>query len=326
MTTAIDVQGVTKSFGSQSVLAGIDLRVERGTVFALLGPNGAGKTTLVNILSTLVQADGGSARIEGADLRRDPGGVRRRIRLTGQSAAVDELLTGAENLRMMGALAGLRTGANRRRTTELLRQFGLADAADKAVKAYSGGMRRRLDIALSLVTVPQVLFLDEPTTGLDLRSRLELWDVIRSLRAEGTTILLTTQYLEEADQLADRIAVLRTGRIVAEGTPTELKQSVGGEVVEVRGPDGELLHEMPTDGSVHALREALDLIDARGLAGPAGTVGLRRPSLDDVFLALTDPDAVAGTAPPTGPQAGSQPATDTHAEGDALVTTSRSRR
>ncbi|WP_163542894.1 ATP-binding cassette domain-containing protein [Occultella kanbiaonis] len=314
MTTAIDVQGVTKSFGRQAVLAGIDLRVRRGTVFALLGPNGAGKTTLVNILSTLVQADGGSARIEGADLRRDPVGVRRRIRLTGQSAAVDELLTGSENLRMMGSLAGLRAGTNRRRTTELLQQFGLTDAADKPVKAYSGGMRRRLDIALSLLTVPQVLFLDEPTTGLDLRSRLELWDVIRSLRAEGTTILLTTQYLEEADQLADRIGVLRQGRIVAEGTPTELKQSVGGEVVEVRGPDGRVLHEVPTDGSVHALRSALDAIDARGLTG---TVGLRRPSLDDVFLALTEPDA-----PPHDPAA--DPSTDTGA--DALVTTGRNHR
>lgn len=281
MTDMIAVRGVSKSFGRTTVLRDLDLTVERGSVFALLGPNGAGKTTLINILSTLVAPDAGTATVAGFDVVTQREKVKRAISVTGQSAAVDEVLTGEENLRMMGRLSGLPATAAARRASELLERFELVDAARKRVKTYSGGMRRRLDLAISLLLTPPVVFLDEPTTGLDTRSRQDLWDIIRSLAANGTTVFLTTQYLEEADQLADRIAVLEHGSIVAEGTPAELKATVGGEMVAMHGADGTLLREVATDGTVAGLRRALDSFDN------AASVSVRRPSLDDVFLAVT---------------------------------------
>ncbi|MDQ0574798.1 ATP-binding cassette domain-containing protein [Agromyces albus] len=288
MTLAIDVRGLRKRFGRTDVLAGLDLAVPTGTVFALLGPNGAGKTTTINILTTLVQADAGTVRVAGFDVSAEPGEVKRRISLTGQSAAVDEVLNGTENLVMMGRLSGLGRTEARSRAAELLERFGLTDAATRRVGTYSGGMRRRLDLALSLILALPVVFLDEPTTGLDTRSRQELWGVIRSLAEAGTTVFLTTQYLEEADRLADRIAVLDHGRIAAEGTADELKARIGGDVVELRDIDGELLVELPTDGTVHGLRAAIDELDRRAASGAPGvSVAIRRPSLDDVFLAIT---------------------------------------
>ncbi|WP_194762859.1 ATP-binding cassette domain-containing protein [Microbacterium sp. UFMG61] len=284
MDHAIEVHGLRKQFGRRPVVDGLDFSVSRGEVFALLGPNGAGKTTTINILTTLTAADAGSVRIAGFDTRTDPAEVRRRISLTGQAAAVDDALTGLENVTMFARLAGLSRGASRRRAAELMAQFDLTDAAARAVRTFSGGMRRRLDLALSFVVTPEVLFLDEPTTGLDTRSRRDLWDLIRTLAAAGTTVFLTTQYLEEADQLADRIAVLHDGRIAALGTPAELKARVGGETVELRDDQGDLVRAVPTDGSVASLRRALDMPDRDG---EIGTVTLRRPSLDDVFLAVT---------------------------------------
>jgi ABC-2 type transport system ATP-binding protein len=281
MTDMIAVHGVTKSFGRTEVLNGIELTVERGEIVALLGQNGAGKTTLINILSTLVTPDAGTVTVGGYDVVHQREQVKRQISLTGQSAAVDEVLTGDENLRMMGALIGLRSADAARRSRELLERFELTESARRRVKTYSGGMRRRLDLAISLLSTPPVVFLDEPTTGLDPASRLELWSVIRHLADNGTTVLLTTQYLEEADQLADRIAVLEGGRIVAEGTPGDLKSRVGGEVVAVHDADGAVVREIPTDGTVAGLRRALDTVDA------TATVSLRRPTLDDVFLSLT---------------------------------------
>jgi len=289
---AIEVTGVRKSYGAQTVLDGIDLRVEQGSVFALLGPNGAGKTTLITILSTLVRPDEGSVTVAGHDLATDPDSVRRAISVTGQAAAVDGVLTGEENLRMMARLSGFRPDEAKRRAAELIDRFDLAAAARKRVATYSGGMRRRLDLALSLVATPPVIFLDEPTTGLDTRSRQTLWDIIQDLARRGTTVLLTTQYLEEADQLADRIAVLDRGVIVAEGTADELKGRVGGEVVELRDASGEIVRELPTDGSVPALRTAIDRLDALGV--PGATIGIRKPSLDDAFLALTGASSAAG--------------------------------
>ena len=285
MTPAIDVRNLRKSFGRTTVLASLDLTVERGTVFALLGPNGAGKTTLISILSTLVDPDGGTAVVDGHDVVREPAAVRRSIGLTGQSATVDGMLTGSENLRMIGRLGGLSRRAARERAAELLARFGLADAGRKRSSKYSGGMRRRLDLALSLVVPRPVLFLDEPTTGLDTRSRLELWEVIRSLRADGTTVFLTTQYLEEADQLADVVAVLDHGVIVAQGTPDELKRRTGGEVVELRDEHETLLGELPTDGTLGGLLAAIQQLEQEH---GEGSVTVRKPSLDDVFLALTD--------------------------------------
>jgi ABC-2 type transport system ATP-binding protein len=282
---AIEVAGLRKSFGSQTVLDGVDLRVERGSVFALLGPNGAGKTTFINILSTLVAPDAGAATVCGHDVVADPEGVKESISLTGQSAAVDEVLTAEENLRMMARLSGFGRAEAAQRATELIEGFGLRDAARKRVKTFSGGMRRRLDLALSLVATPPVIFLDEPTTGLDTRSRQALWTIIRDLAAGGVTILLTTQYLEEADQLADRIAVLDHGTIVAEGTPVELKSRVGGDVVELRDAADELVRELPTDGTVDGLRAAIDVLDALGV--PGASIAIRKPSLDEAFLALT---------------------------------------
>jgi ABC-2 type transport system ATP-binding protein len=226
----ISVTGITKTFGKHTVLAGVDLDVGAGEIVGLLGPNGAGKTTLVNILTTLVAPDSGTATVAGFDVVTHPADVRRRISLTGQAAAVDGLLTGDENLRMMARLSGLNPAASRARATELLDRFDLTEASRKLVSTYSGGMRRRLDLALSLVVTPPVVFLDEPTTGLDTRSRRELWDAIRALAADGAAVLLTTQYLEEADQLCDRVALLDGGRIVAVGTATELKTRVGDEL------------------------------------------------------------------------------------------------
>jgi len=285
MTAMITLRGVGKRFGKTEVLRDLDLTVERGTVFALLGPNGAGKTSIINILSTLIAPDTGTATVAGFDVVRQRSQVKRSISVTGQSAALDEVLTGEENLRMMAALSGLSAVDAKRRTRELLDRFDLGSAARKRAKTYSGGMRRRLDLAISLLLTPPVVFLDEPTTGLDTRSKFELWDSIRGLTDIGTTVLLTTQYLEEADQLADHIAVLDGGRIVAEGTAGELKARVGGEVLALHDAHGEVVRELPTDGSLAGLRAALATLDA---SNDDEAVSLRRPSLDDVFLAVTE--------------------------------------
>ncbi|MGW8481953.1 ATP-binding cassette domain-containing protein [Microbacterium sp. NPDC055903] len=288
MTAVIQVHGLRKRFGPRTVIDGLDFEVQRGEVFALLGPNGAGKTTTINILTTLIRADGGEVSVAGFDPADEAGEVRRRISLTGQAAAVDDALSGTENVEMFARLSGLGGKAAKRRAAELIAHFGLTDAASRRVRTYSGGMRRRLDLALSFVITPEILFLDEPTTGLDTRSRRELWDIIRALADAGTTVFLTTQYLEEADQLADRIAVLHDGGIAAIGTASELKARVGGDTVEVHDGDGELQRSIPTDGTVADLRRALDELDEQGAHG---VVSLRRPSLDDVFLALTSDDA-----------------------------------
>jgi ABC-2 type transport system ATP-binding protein len=297
---AIEASGLRKTFGGRPALEGLDLRVEAGSVFALLGPNGAGKTTTVRILSTLLRADGGTATVAGHDVAREPRLVRRAISLTGQYAAVDEMLTGRENLRMMARLRHMRRDAARRRVTELLERFDLVDARDRRVAVYSGGMRRRLDLAMSLVAVPPLVFLDEPTTGLDPRSRRELWDAVGELRDRGVTVLLTTQYLEEADRLADRIAVIDGGRVVAEGTAEELKARVGSETVELFFADEPALRaaaeaiddthgldlqrlslRVASDGSAAAVRDLLDRTEA------VQRLELHRPTLDDVFLELT---------------------------------------
>ncbi|HEY9330866.1 MAG TPA: ATP-binding cassette domain-containing protein [Streptomyces sp.] len=301
----IEARGLTKSYGrpAHPVLDGIDLRVDRSTVFALLGPNGAGKTTAVRILATLTTADSGTARIAGYDVVADRSRVRRTISLTGQYAAVDEAQTGEENLRMMARLAGRSRTDARRRAAGLLDRFGLSDAARRPVRTYSGGMRRRLDLAAGLVGSPQpeVFFLDEPTTGLDPRSRQELWQVVRELAADGATVLLTTQYLEEADRLADRIAVLDRGRKVAEGTADSLKSRVAGHRLDLVLADRanylRLTHRavhhapatltlgLPTDGSAAHVRALLDEIDPDGTA--VERFSLRSATLDDVFMSLT---------------------------------------
>jgi ABC-2 type transport system ATP-binding protein len=291
MDPAIQVTGLTKSFGAHTVLDGFDLTVQRGEIFALLGPNGAGKTTAITVLTTLVRPDAGQVVVAGHDVRLDPDAVKARIALTGQSAAVDEALNARENIAMFGRLSGLGARRSRERADELLARFGLEDAARRRVATFSGGMRRRLDLALSFVVQPQILFLDEPTTGLDTRSRRDVWETITSLASAGTTVFLTTQDLEEADRLADRIAVLDGGRIVALGTADELKASCGGETVELRGRAGDLLDVVPTDGTVAGLRRALDGFDALGLEG---VVSLRRPTLDDVFLDLTERSSPVG--------------------------------
>jgi ABC-2 type transport system ATP-binding protein len=283
---AIEVTGLTKSFGDHRVLDALDLQVRRGEVYALLGPNGAGKTTLITILSTLTRPDAGTVRVAGFDVVRQADQVRRTISLTGQHAAVDEVLTGAENLILIGRLNGLVGTAAKQRADELLAAFDLDQAGRRRVRTYSGGMRRRLDLALGLVVDAQVIFLDEPTTGLDTRSRQALWDVVASLARSGITILLTTQYLEEADRLADRVAVLHGGRIVAEGSPAELKARVGEEVLEIRSADETVLAERPTDGSPTSVQRALN--ELAEFAGPDTHVILRQPTMDDVFLALTE--------------------------------------
>ncbi|WP_022884776.1 daunorubicin resistance protein DrrA family ABC transporter ATP-binding protein [Glaciibacter superstes] len=302
-TPAIETHGLRKSYGDKTVLDGIDLSVGAGTVTALLGPNGAGKTTTVHILSTLVRPDGGTALVNGCDVVRDPGGVRAVIGLTGQFSAVDGLLTGEENLLLMARLRHLGAKRSKARVTELLEQFDLVEAARKPLATYSGGMRRRLDLAMTLVATPSVIFLDEPTTGLDPRSRHTMWDIVRSLVAEGTTVLLTTQQLEEADELADRIAVLDGGRIVADGTPDELKRLVPGGHLRLRFADAatldgasRLLDEsarddaglaltVPSDGGVGTLRAVLDRLDAAKLE--VDDLSIHTPDLDDVFFALT---------------------------------------
>jgi ABC-2 type transport system ATP-binding protein len=304
--TAIRAAGIRKTYGSTEVLAGIDVTVPAGSVFALLGPNGAGKTTFVRILATLVEPDAGTATIAGRDLAGDPRGIREAISLTGQYAAVDELLTGMENLVMMGRLRRLSRAAARRRAVELLARFDLADAAKRTVKTYSGGMRRRLDLAMSLVTSPPVIFLDEPTTGLDPRSRQQMWSAVRELAAGGSTIFLTTQYLEEADQLADRIMMIDKGVVVAEGTAEELKWQLEGERVELVFADdaafaravADLADEVAgseparrsvsvaTDGTAAQVRSLLERMDKAD--APVDKVAVHRPSLDDVFLALTE--------------------------------------
>jgi ABC-2 type transport system ATP-binding protein len=300
---AIATAGLRKSFGDHVVLDGIDLDVTEGSVFALLGPNGAGKTTMVNILSTLIGADSGVARVAGHDVAAEPDAVRAAIGVTGQFSAVDRLLTGRENLILMADLHHLRRPDGRRRAAELLEAFDLVDAADKPAEAYSGGMKRRLDLAMSLVGSPRIIFLDEPTTGLDPRSRRTMWQIIRDLVAGGVTVFLTTQYLEEADQLAGRIALLDHGHLVAEGTPEELKRQVPGEHVRLRfadfaeldlaarvfdqvvRDDEALTLQVPYDGSVHALRAVLARLDDASIEVAGLTV--HTPDLDDVFLALT---------------------------------------
>jgi ABC-2 type transport system ATP-binding protein len=280
MAYTIEASGLRKAYGATTVLDGLDLQVERGEVFALLGPNGAGKTTTVRILSTLLAPDGGRARVAGHDVATERKAVRAAISLTAQEAAVDGLLTGAENLRMM---ARLRRVKDRRRVDELLGQFDLADAAHRRVETYSGGMRRRLDLAMSLIARPEVIFLDEPTTGLDPRSRGAVWEAVKALADEGTTILLTTQYLEEADRLADRIAVLANGTIAALGTADELKARVGRETAELLLENGERV-KVPVDGA-EDVRRVLDDYARRGT--PALRIALHKPTLDEVFLALT---------------------------------------
>ena len=293
---AIDIRGLGKSFGRSVVLDGLDLTVPRGEIFALLGANGAGKTTTISILTTLQRPDRGTAAVAGFDVAAHADAVRQRIALTGQSAAVDDMLTGTENLVMLGRLSGLSPRRARGRAAELLERFALMDAATRRVRTYSGGMRRRLDLALSFVVVPEVLFLDEPTTGVDPRSRRDLWEVIRSLSDAGTTVFLTTQYLEEADQLADRIAVLDAGRIVATGTPTELKALVGTDTVVLTRAGGAVVREIPTDGTVAGLRAAIAQLGDDD--APGAEVTLRRPTLDDVFLSLTGAPGAASTSTP----------------------------
>ena len=299
----IETRGLRKSFGDHLVLDGIDLNVAEGTIFALLGPNGAGKTTTVQILSTLINADGGEARVAGHDLAREPGAVRAAIGVTGQFSAVDNMLTGEENLLLMADLHHLSRAEGRKRAAELLNRFDLADAARKRPATYSGGMRRRLDLAMTLVGNPRVIFLDEPTTGLDPRSRYTMWQIIRDLLARGITILLTTQYLDEADELADRIALLDRGKLVAEGTPDELKRRIPGghislqfadarglEVAarildEVSRDDNALTLQVPSDGSVQSIRALLDRLDDESIV--VNDLSIHTPDLDDVFFALT---------------------------------------
>ncbi len=310
MQEMVRATGLVKRYGDVHALAGLDLAVPEGTVLGLLGPNGAGKTTAVSILTTLVEPDEGTAVVAGADVRSQPGLVRERIGLSGQYAAVDEHLTGFENLDMIGRLYRLGRRRSRERATELLERFHLTEAAARPVKTYSGGMRRRLDLAGALVAEPPVLFLDEPTTGLDPRSRNDLWELIRELVGRGTTVLLTTQYLEEADQLADDVLVIDHGHAIAHGTPDQLKLEVGGERIEVMTAAdqlelvasvlrphacGEVQIEAqvqrvlaPTSGGAAALRDVLDELARRDVH--VHDIGLRRPTLDDVFLTLTGHD------------------------------------
>ncbi|NYI96861.1 ABC-2 type transport system ATP-binding protein [Streptomonospora nanhaiensis] len=300
---AITATGLRKAYGGKTVLKDLDLTVREGTIFSLLGANGAGKTTTVKILSTLIRADSGDARVAGYDLTREPDGVRAAIGVTGQFSAVDNLLSGEENLLMMARLHHLDRGEARRRTAHLLDQFDLVEAGGKPASTYSGGMRRRLDLAMSLVGSPRVIFLDEPTTGLDPRSRRNMWQIVRDLVANGVTIFLTTQYLEEADELADRIAVLDGGRIVAEGTAEELKRRIPGGHVRLRfadhrnldaavrvldqtSPDNDALAlRVPGDGSLRSLKTLIGRLDDHDI--DVEELSVHTPDLDDVFLALT---------------------------------------
>ncbi len=301
----IEAKNLKKSYGKTNVLKGISLQVERGTMLALLGPNGAGKTTTVRILSTLLNFDGGEATIEGHNVVTDADKVRSVIGLTGQSAAVDELLTGRENLIMMGRLYRLTKKSAKARAEELLKSFDLVDAADRPAKTYSGGMRRRLDLAVSLIATPPVIFLDEPTTGLDPRSRQAMWDIIKNLLAQGTTILLTTQYLEEADQLADQIIVIDGGKVIAEGTAKQLKSKLGADRLEVSFKTPELLAQAvkalgkvvaDTDDKEYTVsiivkdtnkdvKHVLDVLSKKKIA--VDSLAVHKPTLDDVFISLT---------------------------------------
>jgi ABC-2 type transport system ATP-binding protein len=303
---AIRAVGLRRSYGKHVVLDGIDLEVAAGTVFALLGPNGAGKTTTVNILSTLIPAYGGEVRVAGHDVHRDPAAVRAAIGLTGQFSAVDALLNGEENLILMADLRHLGKKEGRRRAAELLEQFDLVEAAKKPLTMFSGGMRRRLDLAMTLVGDPRIIFLDEPTAGLDPRSRRVMWQIVRDLVATGVTIFLTTQYLEEADRLADRVAVLDGGKVVAEGTPAELKRLVPGGHIRLEFADAAELDkaartfdgaarddealtlQVPSDGGVGSLRSMLDWLDEESIE--VGGLSVQTPDLDDVFLSLTGQD------------------------------------
>ncbi len=306
MENAIEIKGLQKSYGNLEVLKGVNLTVRRGTMMALLGPNGAGKTTIVRILSTLLKPDSGSVIVAGHDVVKDADAVRHSIGLTGQYAAVDDYLTGRQNLVMMGRLYHLPKDKAEARAEELLEQFGLTDAAERIAKGYSGGMRRRLDLAASLVATPPIVFLDEPTTGLDPRSRLQMWDVIEKLMKGGATILLTTQYLEEADKLADRIAVIDRGTIIAEGTADELKAQVGSDRLEVVVKSehltqtasllgvGAQINEVERTVSVPAhgvadVRQALESLEGNTIA--VESLSLHKPTLDDVFLKLTGHEA-----------------------------------
>lgn len=302
---AIEAKNLRKSYGKNEVLRGISLKVERGTMLALLGPNGAGKTTTVRILSTLLGFDSGSVAIEGFDVKKNADDVRRVIGLTGQSAAVDEMLTGRENLVMMGKLYHLTTRSARARAQELLEEFDLVDAANRPAKTYSGGMRRRLDLAVSLIATPPIIFLDEPTTGLDPRSRIAMWDIINRLKQDGATILLTTQYLEEADQLADKIVVIDGGKVIAEGTAKELKSKVGHDRLELafgsvasfkKAADvlGKSIQETNKDDKSVTIvlkdtnadvRKVLDVLQKHKLK--FDSMAVHKPTLDDVFLSIT---------------------------------------
>jgi ABC-2 type transport system ATP-binding protein len=310
-TSAIAVSGLRKAYGDKVVLDGIDLNVQAGTVFALLGPNGAGKTTTVNIMTTLLKADGGTVRVAGHDVATEAKAVRTAIGVTGQFAAVDELLTGQENLQLMVDLSRGASANDRRVVADLLERFELVESAHKLASTYSGGMRRKLDLAMTLVGNPRIIFLDEPTTGLDPRSRRAMWTIIRELVAEGVTIFLTTQYLDEADQLADRVAVLDQGRLVAEGTPEDLKHRAPGTHVRLRfttaaeldaaarvladstRDDEALALRVPSDGGTKSLRDLLDRLDEYSIS--AEEFSVHTPDLDDVFLALTghSPEVVA---------------------------------
>ena len=303
--TVIDVKGLKKSYGNNEVLKDINFKVQRGSMLALLGPNGAGKTTTVRILSTLLPFDGGTVTVEGHDVHNEADKVRSVIGLTGQSAAVDELLTGRENLVMMGQLYRLTNESAKARADELLEEFDLVKAADRPAKTYSGGMRRRLDLAVSLIAAPPIIFLDEPTTGLDPRSRIAMWEIIRRLMANGTTILLTTQYLEEADQLADRIIVIDGGKVIAEGTAKELKSKVGKDRLELTFQSEKSLKSAKdvlgktaseTEGNDHTLslvindtnkdvKEILEKLSDKKVA--IESMAVHKPTLDDVFLSLT---------------------------------------
>ncbi len=325
----IEASGIRKAFGATQALDGVDLVAEPGRVLALLGPNGAGKTTLVRILTTLLQPDSGWARIGGLDTVKDAARLRSVVGLSGQFAAIDDLLTGRENLEMIGQLYHLSNADARGRARRLLDEFTLGDAADRLAKTYSGGMRRRLDLAASLIAEPPVLILDEPTTGLDPRTRIDVWNIIDKLVGAGTTVLLTTQYLEDAERLAHRIVVIDQGVVIAEGTANELKDKVGGDLVEVRPGQAEELDRVrsaitplaagaliedrerlritiPAPDGVETLRHTLRLLDEAGVT--VHDIGIRRPSLDDVFLALTghaasaDGGEVAGAAPPGPPR------------------------
>jgi ABC-2 type transport system ATP-binding protein len=334
-STAIRAEGLVKRYGTVRALDGFDLTVSEGSVCGLLGPNGAGKTTAVRILTTLLRPDGGRAEVAGADVVTAPHEVRRRIGLSGQEPAVDEILSGRQNLVLFGRLSRLGRDTARRRAGELLEMMGLADAGDRAVKHYSGGMRRRLDLAVTLILAPAVLFLDEPTTGLDPRSRSEVWSAIRDLVAGGTTVLLTTQYLDEADQLAGKIVVIDAGRTIAEGSPDELKARVGGDRVEVVVAEPATLDAVAAvaeraTGAVPDVDRDADRVSVAVSARAAGLadvvralddadivvadIGLRRPTLDDVFLRLTgrrpgaDPEAAAGSRSDGEAEAGGGPA------------------